>query len=609
MSVLSRRRLYDVLLVLLAGAVLLVFWAGVAALSARAHLLEARSELSGLQESVTSGSTDLLAPGVRSARQEAEAARTELSRPGPALVERMPLIGNTLTAGRAVAEAATVALTAADDALPAVEALREGTSGGSIDTRGLARLAALVSTARSDLAAPVATLYRASQGSVLPGAGPARADAKAQIDELSQLLGQADETLTGVLGLIGGPGSGDRTIVLAVMNNAELRGAGGYANTIAVIRSRDGLVDIGPLQDINQFAAPIGQGQTVPAPPGYEAAYGPFEANTTSWRNVLMSSDGPSSASVLCEVARLAPGVPCDGVVLVDIPALARIATLSGPVTLPTGEQLTGDALTKGLLVDAYAEPSDGEPLDQKARRDGLRGVASDVLSGLLDGQGDLAATGRSLLSAAEGRHLVLWSADPDVERALIAAGLSGATDPDGRDLQLTTVNQLSTGKLDVYVDRTVRLSAVVGADVARVTQSMTLALDLPDGLGTYVSGVLDGNLAALVEVGLARDARLTTVTVDGEARTFGRTERDGGQRVDLYQLVPNHQSRTIQITYEVPLVDGVYRVVLLPQPLAYDATLDLSITAAPGRTLSGGPIEVSGPYDKSQDYVVSTVR
>lgn len=579
------------LLVPLGAVVAVVGWAGACGWLAREELLAARAGTAALSGSDLSGvqAQEQLA----AAAARASEARALMRQPGPRLVELVPVLGRSLRAERATAEAGAAVLAEAGRLLPRLEEVAP--SSGAVDVAALQDLQADLAAAARRTEAPVRDLRAADLGLVPGAVESAVRDAQAALGDVPAALRKASDGAGALAGLLGA--EKPRTLVVAVMNNAELRGAGGYSSSVAVVRTDRGRVEVGPFQDVNEFEDDAATARRVPAPDDYRLRYGVFLADTTLWKNVLMSPDVTASASVLCEAAKVTPGVPCDGVLLLDVPAVARLTEVAGPTRLPDGSQLAGDELVRALLVDAYADAEGA----QGGRRAALRASADAAVAGLLAQDLGSVATLRVLADAAAGRHLAVWSAEPAEQEALVRAGLAGDVDPAGRDVVLFAVNQFSAGKLDYWVRREQELDVEVGGDRAAVTQSVRLSLDMPDDLPPYVRGTRGDRLTGLGELAVSPGATVRSVLRDGEPVPHEVVRDTGSQRVVVELDVANRSAVTWTVAYEVPLRDGAYAVRLLPQPLAAPGTLRLSVRAVDGLALEGGDVERAGPFERAE--------
>lgn len=582
---------------------LVLVWAAVAAVQARDHLLAARdtlnAELAGNSPS-QEDRLDALQSSLATAGDRARAARRLLRHPAPALLARVPVLGRSLAAERDVAEAAAAALTAGERLAPLVRDVQ--VQGGGVDMRVLDRLAVALSEAAEQVRGPSRDLGRAPVGLTPRAVQDAVAEARGPLADLPSALERAAAGVRAGAGLLGA--EGPRSIVLAVMNNAELRGAGGYASSFTVLSTDQGRIAVAPFQDTNEVFDPAQSAVRVPAPADYRERWGPLLADTTLGKNALMSAHVPSSASVLCEAVRQRVPAGCDAVVLLDVPALAELITLTGPVRLPDGSAVGGQDLVRELLVDVYAEIGAGDDSGEVRRR-ALRAAADEALTAVLAGGLTGVDALQVLVRAAQGRHLSVWSAQAQEQQGLVMAGLAGSADPGPDDLALAAVNQLGASKLDYYVDREVAVSAVVGRDSARVTSTVALSLDLPDALPAYVVGASGGRLVGLLDIGVGAGATVLLVEQDGQPVETTLQQEAGGGRVPFAIDLADGSRSTWTITYEVPVEDGRYRLQLVPQPLASDAELTLSIDPEPGLELRDGPVRRSGPFTSSQTVEV----
>jgi hypothetical protein len=588
-------------------ALLLGTWAVVAGLSARTDLLAAQRLLSSVSE--LPEDLDAVAALLDDASLRTTRAREGLAAPGPAIVGAVPLLGRSLSAERDVAETADALVQAGRRSIPVLHDV--GAVGAKVDAAALGRLSVALDQAAARVRGPAARLAQTPTAYTPAAVGSAVAEARAALLPAAEALDRAASGVRALRGLLGA--DRPRTLVVGVMNNAEARGAGGYVPSFAVVTVQAGSVEVSPFTDVNTVQDEPAQARRVPAPEDYSARWGRYLADTTLWKNVAMSPHDPDSLRVLCEVARTDLGVPCDGAVLLDVPALAAIMTLSGPVQLED-RPVEGAELVEALLVDAYA---DTEDLDrsQADRRAVLLAAADTALSDLLgDGLTGLPAL-RALATAAAGRHLAVWSAVASEQADLVAAGVAGSVDPRGGDLSLVSLNQLSAGKLDYYLRREQAVSVVVGRHSAEVEQRVRFTLDHPPDLPAYVLGVRGGRLDELVDLGLSTSATDVVLERDGQVQPFALVAEDSGSaRVQVDLLLTAPVSTELVLRYRVPVEDGAYRLELRPQPLARDASLRLSVTAEAGLDLTGipvadGRVRQSGPLSSSRTVQVRAER
>lgn len=572
---LVRRTLGIGLLLLLACVV----WSVRSALVAKSELQKARADLVKLREHPPTDRDDLRRRlGVDERR--ASHADAVLGQLGPLVVMHLPVLGRSLDAERRVAKAAGAAVAAALDIDDATRNL--GTT-GRVDLAALERAARTLQARADQLRLPARRLREAPTHWV-PGfvTRNVRA-AQEQLGNVDAQLAKAAATARALRGVLGG--DGPRHVLVVLENNAELRGTGGLVSTFALGTAQDGVLRLEPFRDVREVSDDAAQARVVPSPPDFASHYGPYRANTTLWRNTTMTPDAPTAAAVLAEAAAHTTGVRPDVVLLLDVPGIAQIVDATNPIVLD-GKQLTGPELIKTLLVDAYVGRT-GEDA-QNDRRHREERAADAALRDLTNAPASLALA-KALADATSGRHLALWSARAEEQADLVTSGAAGAVDPRGADLALAVTNNLGDSpgvgnKLDYYIDRKLAVSVVVGREHATVTQTLTLINRAPTGLTPYVEGVeRPGRILELVQMATGADARILSFESGGVPAVADKWSENGSRRLVFVTDLGRDQVASWTLRYEIPLVDGRYRLDLLPQAIARPAVLDLAVSFAHG--------------------------
>lgn len=593
------------LVVLVAAGI--VGWAALAAVSAERHLQRVRADVQSLRANPHIDRASLQAR-LTSDAAEAKAAVDQLSQAGPWAVARIPVLGRSWVAEKAVADTAAALLTGMRDTLAQATDLG---SPGDIHVAQWRRVAADLQTTGARVHTALVELDHASTSFVPPMVAHGVTAARQTLDGSDTLLTHAGTAVGALADIMGG--DRPRTILVALQNNAELRATGGLISSFALVRADGGRLTLGKFRDVAAVAKQANDATAVPAPAQYVAHYGAFRANTTLWKNVNMSPDVPTSAQVLANVAKASTGTRPDVVLLLDVPALARIAAAHGPVRMPDGTTVTGADLTSALLVDSYRTET------ESARRVALEAVASEAMKSIVHQKVSWPLVS-AMVWAGRGRHLALWSADPGEENALRAAGLAGSVDPRGADIVLVTAHNLGDAaqgvgnKLDYYVDRRVDVTATVGPRAADVTQTVTLTNTAPRGLPAYVEGVSQpGTVRELVSVAAAADATYASLTVNGVEAPAYQWQETGSDRFTVSVTLAPGQHATIVLRYRTAVSDGTYHVRLFPQPLAHDAQRTLTVCPARGGRIDrpgalavhGRCVGETGPWSTVEDRVV----
>lgn len=599
------------------GAVLAVI-ALLAAWAAACSVLAAR-ELTRAQ-AVVQADGELDPAALKQAEAHARRAEGLLRQPGPALAQHLPILGRSVRAVRVVAESGAVTIGSAGsvaDALTQRDLLRDG----RLDLAAVDELHAGLNAASLAMGPPLQRLA-ALDPELLP-----RPVARGVRQAQQELLGaDADAAraaaLTGVLpDLLGA--QRPRNVLVVLQNNAELRGTGGLISTFATGVARQGALQLQPFRDVLEVADPPASARRVPAAAEFVEQYGSFLANTTLWRNANMSPDAPASNQVLAAVASRSLGRPFDVVLSLDVRAMAELTGALGSVQLPDGTTLTADELAEEL----YAKSYEGLEFSGQARRKVLRAAADDALARVLSGQAAPAPLARRLAAAVAGRHLSLWSANPEEQAALEAGGAAGAVRAGGGDLAMVISHNLGGpghlkgggpgegNKLDYYVRRQLGVSAVLQANgTAEVTQRLQLTNEAPPGLGPYAAGfTVPGRVTSLLSLYAGGDAVVSGLTQDGRPQPARTSKELGATVVRVVSRLDRGKSTVYELRYRIPLQGRSYRLRAVPQPLARDAAIALALRPGPGVSLEvrdggrwvAGGVETQRPLDAIQDLHV----
>lgn len=242
--------------------------------------------------------------------------------------------------------------------------------------------------------------------------------------------------------------SGPRRYLVAAENNAEMRDQGAVLS-YAVIDFADGKVMTEHTGPIHELA--LNQPVPLAVPAGMQEMFGDMEP-TQLWQSVNATADFPFTGRAMAAMYQRAAGRSVDGVIAIDVPALASIMSVTGPVEV-TGipGQVDAGNVSSLLLDQLYRSLPAGS--DTAQRRELESGVAAAVASQLQRGGYDAVALGRQLGEAAADGHLRLWSTVPSEEAILARQEIGGPPstgDPAG-SFHLALENATAT-KLDFFV-------------------------------------------------------------------------------------------------------------------------------------------------------------
>ncbi|KQW47786.1 hypothetical protein ASC77_15275 [Nocardioides sp. Root1257] len=278
-----------------------------------------------------------------------------------------------------------------------------------------------------------------------------RDDASKQLTPLIDGLTQAQPLLDSLPAFLGF--EGPRSYLVAIQNPAELRYSGGATLAFARMTWRDGTLDL-------QDAAPLVQDDRLRVPLTWPRVKGnPFHRPNTYLANSTFAPSWSVAGPELLRAWRSATDETYDGVLAVDVVAVAKVLAASGPTTVPGVGVVDGADLTKTLIGsydDYYPDPT---VQDQSSSS-----IVSAVLTQVFAGGNELAKA-QALMSAGAGRHLSLFVKDPDVQAAFGSLDMDGnLSQPVGDYLGVFT-QSLRAAKVDYYQRRHVALDVALDPD------------------------------------------------------------------------------------------------------------------------------------------------
>ncbi len=404
--------------------------------------------------------------------------------------------------------------------------------------------------------------------------------------------------------------NGTKRYLIAINNQAEMRASGGAPLSLVMVEFQDGRVSI-PIrgQTSTQLFPPINAKVNWFGP-----SLNPFFAQnprddpfvvTNMHPNFLYSAkemmaawsgkwDGPSYPEV-------------DGVVTVDLTAIAAVLDATGPIQSDVFGEVTGKQIGQILLIDAY---QDFGQEDAAVRQEANQALLDQLLARILSGS-DLVNAGQALFSTAPGRHFQMFMKDPTLEQLALQSNSAGiVSDPQVGDWSALYTQNGNQSKVDVFQQRNVLVNVNLEANgSARVTQQLTLTnatpADQPEGpperVGYETSWLKN---AYLLYVPDSATKFKPSYPVGFTVRPFRGHQQLGGGWVDdgfghrIIRLVgwtpPGGQS-AVSVSYELPagtFSNGdssgntrtlTYRVQAEAQALFTDSVITFQVTGPAG--------------------------
>ena len=462
--------------ILLAVVGVVAIYAGLAAFVG----LPVARDLDAARKVIGGAPRRLDAADLRAARGHLADVRDRLRSPAGFALRLLPVLRQNLQALEGVSQATVEVLDASVDLDLTLGAIRRG---GVIED-GAFRLDAVTSLRRpldrevASLATLESALERHRNGWLAPPLWDALDGLLERARDWHTSARRASALVDVAEPLLGA--DAPRHYLVLLLNNAELRGAGGILSGVGTMTVDDGRIDLGEFSHYTSLADPPPY-RSVPAPADFKKHFGIYSADTTRWVTTSSSPDAPDVALVARRLFDLTTGATVDGVVLADPRGLAALMPPDAVLRVPVvGTKLTTRQIPKYVYTRAYQELGGG--LD--VRRDSLIRVGRAALSSVIRGGLDHPKLLETAGSAVSGGHLRMVSFEPAEQRALTAAGVSGELgDPPG-DGTLTTVQNYGGNKLDPYSERSLEHTCRVAGDgSARCVTRARIENHTPSGL------------------------------------------------------------------------------------------------------------------------------
>ncbi|MDR5701484.1 DUF4012 domain-containing protein [Agromyces aerolatus] len=467
-------------------------WIGVRGLQAKEELEAAIPLARTTQQAIIDGDTHT---ATRMASELAEGASRAASLTGDPVwraAEVLPWAGPNLHAMRVIAASVEhVALGAVTPLARAADQLDLAAfrpQGGRIDLAPLVALQDPVRDAVDAISDAQSVLHesKTADGELIGPLAEAREQLSAMLDETSGVVDALDRAVQLVPMMLGQ--NGGRDILLLFQNNAELRSTGGIPGALAMLHTDGGSFQL--TQQANSSDFPRFDPPVVELPPETRALWG---ENTARYvQDVTFTPQFPIGASVAREMWANQFGSAPASVVAIDPVVLSYLLRATGPIDLPTGDQLTADNAVQLLLEDVYERYED--PAEQDLF---FAAAAAAVLNAVSSGSAEPRALIDALIEAGSERRILIWNADPAEQDILAGTTLAGElpASQDGEQAFGVYLNDMTMSKMDSYLD----VQIASGVEVCRtdglpqyeveVTLTNTAPGDAATSLPAYVLG------------------------------------------------------------------------------------------------------------------------
>jgi len=629
-----RRRRLLVAGVFVAAAVIASVAAVPSLISARKHMMSGRDNLERGRSLLLAGQTEDAGRSFAEASDDFHGALGSASNPVLRLAGLLPLVGRTPDTVRDLAEIGSDVASAGIQVSRGIDGLPGGLSslapsGGRIPIGTIRKLYPSAASAQGSLEQAQAIAQRLPD-SWLPGSVSAAVASTHEQLGKALPLAQAAASLLGTIPDFAGA-NGAKHYLVAAVNPAELRGAGGLIGEWSILSTRDGKLSLAPFQDVGVLKD-LPPSRAPAADQTTEYLYG--DGVSGFWTGTNSMPDAATAATLAEHLWNATHKTDLDGVIYITPQALSFMLAASGPVESPSlGVTLASDDVVSFVTNKAYFVYGN----DQAAERKKALGVAAgDVWDSFLALAPPKQALD-ALAGAAAAGYIVMHSVDPKVQAAFEAAGIAGHWRDEGGDFFGTAINNAAGNKVDYYMSRQLVYGVALGPNgSAEANAQVILSNDAPAGappgyaLGPYGPGVgavklKPGENYSVLSTYCAAECQLVAKTpnptIDGKPLPPGQAEEGGLTLFTSDPTVDAQETRTIAYDFALQNVwqgdasGGTYRLHLQGQPTIKPTKASVSIavpdgmevvSASEGTQIAGDTVLWTGEVGKGVDIEIA---
>ncbi len=575
-----------------------------------------------------SGDMATAATAVMSARQSMGTAQALVSQPAfdalgvvPGVSSLKDDLVNAVNAGASVATAVGNGV----DLLAAAKGANGKPptfSNGAFDIAQLPAMAPPLKSMNESLAAAESDL--SAIGS-FPGFSQIKTAGLDKVVPLHELVAAADAAWPNLPNALGA--TGPKQYLVAILNPAELFPTGGAPLSVMMLRFDDGKLTIPVSGQVSTDIFPNPNNQATPISWRHIAGK-PYYASPDAPSLFVNSNFHPDFTVSGEEMARAwqAGGKgSIDGVIAIDVTAIAAILDKTGPIALPNGSELTATNLGQRLLIDDYVTTQTPELVKQ---RHAVNNALMQQLTSRLQSVQSMPSIASGLLAVAPGRHFQVYMRDPALQTRSVELGLDGGLSPGTYDyfsvFTLSSPNKVAVFQQRV-IDREVRLNADGSAAVTEKIQvrNTAPASTAPLTGRGYNDRRAENQYFVYVPDNSQRAELAITGGVGNSTPVPVKTYSDIGGRRFLWGLSAADPGQTalLTVTYGLPVgtfSDGsnslTYRATVDPQPMWNTPTLTMRVVGPVGYvgdsdggwSREGDSYTRSVPLDIKQTFVLS---
>ena len=371
---------------------------------------------------------------------------------------------------------------------------------------------------------------------------------------------------------------GDKTYIVLLQNNTELRASGGFMGSYAVLSTQRSVLKSVRVEDIYQPDGQVVGYIEPPAPIKRAFPFGSWKLRDANW-DVDFSVAGEQIAWFLEQ-----GGEKVDGVIAVNLSFVNSLLGYLGEIkTVTYDERVTAQNLAQ--LAQTYSEVN-------KEKRDFLGAVGAALFEKIktIGPMGQMRLIGLIYRELQKGQILV-WMKDQELASSVQRLGWGGTLGNYGGDYLYIVESNLGANKANCCVQRMITQDLQLDEHVIRekLTIQWKNTSEFTDPKPPVFWG---GNYINYVRVVIPATAQVK------DAEKYDTEERGRFKIVGFWVTVPAGSSAVAELSYEDTkrLSDEGYQILVRRQP---------GIESFPYKLVVDGKIVVSESIDRDKEFTI----
>lgn len=593
-----------VLAVVLVAAAVWVWWLASGLLSASRQVQDeaavAQNELQAFRDTLKAGDEAQAKAHLAAGKAALGRARHAAAADQVRIAKNLPYVGSTVSDLDHLLNAAGIMTRSGSDALVVYQKFSGDDS--ELFDNGTFSIPA-IKEAGTSVEAIMASMTRAEHElDAVTGKGPKGDQAlekkRSALKQIASLRAEVQPLIPVLDAMPSAVGAdGKRKYLVAVMNPAEMRASGGAPLSLMFVQFKDGKMSI-PLQGTTSTitrGSPeglLGDSPELVWPRLKGDPFQPPVGDPQRFVNAGFNPDFPVAAEQMRRATPVFFGQKTDGVIALDLVAVAKLLNVTGPIPSDRYGSLTADNLVQKLLVQAYKT----QGTDVIARQQENDRLLSVMMTNLVSG-GGLLGKARAIGEAVPARHLQMYFRDHRLQQLVLKKGLGGAVPaPKYGNLSAVFTQNGNGSKVDIFQKRDVSEVVRLHQDgSATVTRTVTIDNATPKYVGVgpdpergYLTRWATNSVINL----MPRGAKiLKTPTVNLPTTVGEGTDQAGRRFAKAAVLMQPDQKMSLTWTYTVPHAaikhGDAWRLLdyVAPQGVLIPPQLHLTVVAPKGWT------------------------